>query len=141
LMGVPAVFAGDLASLTAENIAQYRRRFDLVKRLERDYGIYRHFQFSGVPAPTDQDWHWWGKLNPEGNGAVIVLRGSAGAGERAVNIPWVQEKQTYRVHAQLSDVPLGKFTGRQLQAGALRLKLPPLGQEIIEVKAEPRVQI
>ena len=137
LMGVPAVFAGDLSSLTAENVAHYRRRFDLVKRLERDHGIYRHFQFSGVPAPTDQDWHWWGKLTPEGSGAVIVLRGSEGAGERAVNIPWVQEKRTYGAHARLSDARLGKFTGRQLQAGALRLKLPPLGQEIVELNAEP----
>jgi hypothetical protein len=135
LMGVPAVFAGDLASLTPENVTHYRRRFDLVKRLERDFGIYRRFQFSGVPAPTDEDWHWWGKLNAEGGGAVVVLRGNGGADERAVNIPWVQGDRTYQVHAQLRDKPLGKFTGRQLQAGALRLALPALGQEILEVRS------
>jgi hypothetical protein len=137
LMGVPAVFAGDLASLTPENIDHYRRRFDLVKRLEQDYGIYRHFQFSGVPAPTDSDWHWWGKLNSAGEGAVIVLRGSAGAEERAVNIPWVSEDKIYFVRATFSGTPLGKFTGRQLQAGALHLKLRPLEQEILELKSEP----
>jgi hypothetical protein len=134
LMGVPAVFAGDLASLTPENIAHYRRRFDLVKRLERDYGIYRRFQFSGVPAPTDEDWHWWGKLDSKGCGAVVVLRGSAGEAERAVNLPWVRANQVYLVHAQLSDRLLGRFTGRQLQTGALRLTLPLFGQEILELQ-------
>jgi hypothetical protein len=137
LMGVPAVFAGDLASLTPENIAHYRRRFDLVKRLERDYGIYRRFQFSGVPGPTDEDWHWWGKLDAQGGGAVVVLRGSAGAAERAVNVPWVQKDQTYTVHAQLGDRQLGRFTGRQLQAGVLHLALPVLGQEILELRLAP----
>jgi hypothetical protein len=137
LMGLPAVFAGDLASLTKENIDHYRRRFEMVKRLEREYGIYRHFQFSGVPAPTDQDWHWWGKLTSEGRGAVIVLRGTQGPDERAVNIPWVLAERTYHVRGLFSQTMLGKFTGLQLQAGNLRLALPPLGQEIIEVKTEP----
>ena len=49
-----------------------------MQRLERAYGIYKHFQFSGVPEPTDVDWHWWGKLNAAGHGAVVVLRGSGG---------------------------------------------------------------
>ncbi|MEO8616656.1 MAG: hypothetical protein ABI600_16045 [Luteolibacter sp.] len=137
LMGMPSVYSGDLASLTPENIAHYRRRFDLVKRLERDYGIYRHFQFSGVPAPTDEDWHWWGKLTAEGSGAVVVLRGNGGSDERTVNIPWVPEGGVYQVIARLSGRPLGTFTGRQLQEGALHLQLPPLGQEILEVKRNP----
>ena len=106
----------------------------MVKRLERDYGIYRRFQFSGVPAPTDEDWHWWGKLDSKGCGAVVVLRGSAGEAERAVNLPWVRANQVYLVHAQLSDRLLGRFTGRQLQTGALRLTLPLFGQEILELQ-------
>ena len=89
-MGAPLNFSGDLATLSDENIAHYRRRFDLLKRLQQQYDIYRHFQFSGVPAPTDEDWHWWGKLNPAGYGAVVVLRGSGGAESRAINVPWVE---------------------------------------------------
>ena len=61
LMGAPVVYAGDLLSLTEENIRHYRKRFDLLNRLQGEYNIYRHFQFSGVPAPTDEYWHWWGK--------------------------------------------------------------------------------
>jgi hypothetical protein len=133
-MGVPAVFACDLASLTAKNIKHYRQRFDLVKRLEHDYGIYRRFQFSGVPAPTDTDWHWWGKLTPDGYGAVVVLRGSRGADQRAVNIPWVLADRTYQVTGLLSGTQLGRFSGRQLQAGELRVSLPHVGQEILELK-------
>ena len=137
LMGAPLNFAGDLRTLSEANIAHYRRRFDLLKRLQKQYDIYRHFQFSGVPAPTDVDWHWWGKLDQQGNGAVVVLRGSEGVGERAVNIPWVLADRTYQVHAQFNNKPLGKFTGRELKEGKLRLALPPFGQEILEVKAEP----
>ena len=136
LMGVPSTFAGDLASLTEENIACYRRLFTLLQRLEKDYGIYRHFQFSGAPAPTDTDWHWWGKLNGQGCGAVVVLRGSQGADERAVNIPWVLPGCTYQVNGLLAHQSLGRFSGKELQQGALVLKLAPFGQEILECKAE-----
>jgi hypothetical protein len=136
LMGAPTVFAGDLASLTEEHIKRYRQRFDLLSRLEKDYDIYRHFQFSGVPEPTDNDWHWWGKLNAEGLGAVVVLRGSQGQDERPVNIPWVLPERRYQVIALLANQPLGHFSGKQLQDGALSLKLPPLGQEILECKPE-----
>lgn len=134
LMGAPIVFAGDLASLTEENIKRYRARFELLRRLEADYGIYRNFQFSGVPAPTDTDWHWWGKLNKDGAGAVVVMRGSGGENERAINIPWVLTDHDYQVNALLADKPLGRFSGKQLQDGALHLQLPPLGQEIVELK-------
>ena len=79
--------------LSEENIARYRQRFEIVKRLEKTYGIYRRFQFSGVPAPTDSDWHWWGKLDEDGYGAVVVVRGSGGQGHRAVNIPWVESER------------------------------------------------
>ena len=134
LMGVPAVFAGDLSSLTPENVDHYRKRFDLIKRLENEYGIYKHFQFSGVPAPTDKDWHWWGKLNAEGNGAVVVLRGDSGSDARDVNIPWIRENQNYRVKALFSNQLLGIFSGRQLQISGINLTLPQFGQEILEVK-------
>jgi len=133
LMGAPSVYAGDLASLTAENIACYRSRFDILNRLEATYGIYRRFQFSGVPAPTDTDWHWWGKLDARGCGAVVVLRGSGGPDKQAINIPWVDRDQTYKVTALLQAKEWGTFTGAQLQAGELSLALPLLGQEILEL--------
>ncbi len=133
LMGEPSVFSGDLASLTEENIQRYRARFDLLKRLQKDYGIYYHFQYSGVPQPTDTDWHWWGKLNERGCGAVVVLRGSGGAEERATNVPWVKATSRYHVRACFADKQLGTFTGRQLQAGAVKLALPAYGQEILEL--------
>ncbi len=133
LMGAPTVYAGDLASLTEENIARYRSRFDILKRLDANYGIYRRFQYSGVPAPTDTDWHWWGKLDPRGNGAVVVLRGSGGNDRRSVNIPWVDPAKSYKVTALLDPLELGTFTGKQLQAGGLTLSLPLFGQEILEL--------
>lgn len=134
LMGAPVVFAGDLASLTEENIQRYRARFDLLRRLEQEHGIYRNFQFSGVPAPTDTDWHWWGKLNQDGSGAVIVIRGTKGAEKRAVNIPWVQADRDYEVASCLNEKPLGSFKGSELQNGKLQLELPPVGQEILELR-------
>ncbi len=110
-----------------------RKNHQLLKRLQTDYDIYRHFLFSGVPAPTDEDWHWWGKLSPKG-GAVVVVRGTGGLSERKINIPWVPAGAKYQLTARLADKPLGSFTGKQLQNGALRLALPQLGQEIVEVK-------
>ncbi|MBE7557781.1 hypothetical protein HS125_02030 [bacterium] len=133
LMGQPLVFSGDLASLTEENIARYRNRFELLARLQKEYGIYRHFQFSGVPEPTDSDWHWWGKLNEAGYGAVVVVRGSGGEEARAVNVPWAREGTRYRVRACLADRELGGFTGKELQEGKLKLALPVYGQEILEL--------
>jgi len=133
LMGAPMVYSGDLSSLTPENIAHYAQRFDLVKRLQRTYDIYGYFEYSGVPAPTDTDWHWWGKLNDQGCGAVVVVRGSAGEASRAINIPWVQPERKYRVTALFAAKTLGDFTGTQLRSGELSLALPTLGQEILEL--------
>ena len=140
LMGAPTVYAGDLASLTDAQIARYRSRFDILKRLDATYDIYRRFQYSGVPAPTDTDWHWWGKLDPRGCGAVVILRGTGGPDSRATNIPWVDPDKTYKVTSLLDPKELGSFTGRQLQSGGLMLALPQLGQEILELAllANPR---
>ncbi|MCE4565898.1 alpha-galactosidase [Maribellus sp. CM-23] len=140
LMGVPLSYSGDLTSLTTENIAQYRNRFAMLKRLNRQYGIYSHFQYSGVPAPTDEEWHWWGKLNDEGCGAVIVLRGSSGADSRQINIPWVKADKTYQLKALFSGKDLGEFTGKQLVDGELNLSLPHLGQEIIEISLKKNTE-
>ncbi|MCF7956174.1 MAG: hypothetical protein K9M75_10255 [Phycisphaerae bacterium] len=134
LMGAPTVFAGDMASLTEDNIKRYHDRFDIVKRLESQYGIYRNFQYSGVPAPTDSDWHWWGKLNENGEGAVVVIRGDGGEEKRAVNIPWVAAEKSYTVTALFGGKELGTFKGSDLIKGKLEIALPKSGQEILEVK-------
>lgn len=133
LMGAPMVFAGDLTSLTEENIDRYRNRFELLERLHATYGIYHHFQYSGVPEPTDTDWHWWGKLDKNGAGAVVVIRGNEGADQRAINIPWVEPDSSYEVRALFADKSLGTFNGEELINGRLQLALPAYGQEILEV--------
>jgi hypothetical protein len=133
LMGAPFLFSGDLTTLSEENIQQYAKRFALIERLNRQYDIYKYFQFSGVPAPTDSDWHWWGKLNKNGFGAVVVLRGSGGQQQRIINIPWVTSDTQYRVKTCFAEKELGIFTGEQLQKGIIALTLPTYGQEILEV--------
>jgi len=133
LMGGPTVYAGDLSSLTAEHITHYRKRFDLLKALQKKYNIYAYFQFSGVPQPTDTDWHWWGKLNAQGYGAVVVVRGKEGKNVRTINIPWVNAKRKYTVTAHFANKKLGVFSGEQLIKGSLHLALPALGQEVIEL--------
>lgn len=133
LMGAPTVFAGDLSSLTEENILHYSKRFNLLKRLQQQYDIYKHFQYSGVPVPTDTDWHWWGKINEKGYGVAIVIRGSGGKDTRAINIPWVTAGKKYTVTALLSGKTIGRYTGAQLQQGIVKLALPALGQEILEL--------
>ena len=133
LGGCPNLFAGDLTSLTDANIEHYHKRFAMLERLRKRYDIYHHYQFSGVPQPTDTDWHWWGKLNENGAGVVVVIRGSEGKDERRINIPWVAPDKRYHVRALLAEKELGEFTGLQLQDGAVTLKLPAMGQEIIEV--------
>jgi hypothetical protein len=133
LMGGPSVYAGDLASLTDENREVYRKGFDLLADLNRKYGIYGFFRYSGVPAPTDTDWHWWGKLNDEGHGAVVVLRGSGGDDSRQINIPWLNPDALYGIRLCFSDTDLGVYTGEALISGKLNLSLPVYGQEIIEV--------
>ncbi len=135
LMGMPVCYSGDARTLTPENIAHYRRRFDEIRRLESRYGIYRHFQFSGVPEPTDTDWHWWGKLNPGGEGVVVVIRGSGGAARRAVNLPWVQAGKSYRVKGLFSGKAYGVLAGRQLQEAGVPVALGPYGQELLEIEA------
>jgi hypothetical protein len=134
LMGAPVVYAGDLLSLTRENIQHYRKRFDVLKELQEKYNIYRFFQYSGVPQPTEEDWHWWGKLNQNTEGVVIVLRGTGGSDERNINIPWVMADKKYKVTRLFSNQELGIFTGKQLQMGSLMISLVPLGQEILEIK-------
>lgn len=133
LMGAPVVYAGDLESLTEENILHYRKRFDLLKGLHEQYNIYRHFQYSGVPEPTETGWHWWGKLNEDHEGIVVVLRGTGGAEERAVNIPWVAADETYSLKLLFTDSELGEFSGRQLREEGVRVALPRLGQEMLQV--------
>ncbi len=135
LMGMPVCFSGDARTLTSENIAHYRKRLDEVGRLDKQYGIYRRFQFSGVPEPTDTDWHWWGKLSAAGEGVVVVMRGSGGAARRAVNVPWVSPERSYRVSGVFSGRAYGTLTGRQLQDGGLTMELPVFGQEVLEFAA------
>ncbi len=132
-MGAPSVFAGDLESLTAENRRVYREGFDLLSRLDSLYSVYDHFQYSGVPEPTDTDWHWWGKLNADGYGAVVVLRGNGGSAERAINIPWVKGAKRYRVRASFSGNDIGVFLGQELIDGRLSLVLRHYDQEILEL--------
>lgn len=132
LMGAP-LYAGDLSSLSEDQLAHYRSRYELVGRLERQYGIFRHFQFSGVPAPTDSDWHWWGKLNPHGEGAVVVLRGHGGEPMRAIAVPWAAPGKSYSVSALFGGERLGIYTGEQLRRGAVKLELGLYGQEILEL--------
>ncbi len=134
LLGTPSVFAGDLASLTEENIETYKICFELLGKLNAKYDIYRNFQYSGVPAPTEEDWHWWGKLNEDGAGAVVVIRGKSGENERNINIPWVEPDSQYRVISCFSKRPLGSFSGRELRDGKMKISLPPLGQDILEIQ-------
>ncbi|MCX5646401.1 MAG: hypothetical protein NTZ17_17225 [Phycisphaerae bacterium] len=133
LLGAPLVFSGDLSTLSAAHLVHYQKRFALVNRLHQSWDIYRHFQFSGVPAPNDDNWHWWGKLNDDGCGAVVVVRGSGGADRRAINVPWVKADRSYAVVASLGERRLGDFTGRQLQSAGVELTLPVYGQEILEL--------
>lgn len=133
LMGAPLSFSGDLGSLTKENIDRYHDRFVMLEMLHQKYNIYACFQYSGVPAPTDEGWHWWGKLNSEGLGAVIVLRGSSGPDSEKINVPWVKSSKRYRLKALFSADDLGEFSGEQLQNGELKLALSPWSQEIIEI--------
>ncbi len=135
LMGAPVCYSGDARTLTKENITHYRKRLDEVKRLESHYGIYKRFQFSGVPEPTDTDWHWWGKLNETGEGVVVVIRGSAGADTRAVNVPWVDRKRTYRVTGLFSGKSFGTVRGSRLQDAGITVALPAYGQELLELSA------
>ncbi|MCX6903075.1 MAG: alpha-galactosidase [Verrucomicrobia bacterium] len=133
LLGAPLVFSGDLRTLSPEQVAHYAKRFALLRRLQQTYDIYHRFQFSGVPAPTDEDWHWWGKLNDDGLGAVVVVRGRGGAGRQAINIPWVNAGRRYKITALFSERNLGTFTGEQLQSAGVDLALPVWGQEILEL--------
>jgi hypothetical protein len=133
LMGMPVCFSGDARTLSQANIEQYRKRFDAVKRLQDTYGIYKYFQFSGVPEPTDVDWHWWGKLNAKGFGAVVVVRGTGGAGRRMVNIPWVSREASYRLVGLFSGKAYGAFSGAVLQDAGIPIELPANGQELLEL--------
>ena len=133
LMGMPVCYSGDARTLTDDNIRHYRRRFDAIRRLENTYGIYRRFQFSGVPEPTDTDWHWWGKLNVDGCGVIVVMRGSEGEPRRAVNIPWVRDGKQYRVSGVFSGKQYGLFSGRQLKNTGLMVALPAYGQDLLEL--------
>ena len=134
LLGSPNMFAGDLASLTKENIETYKTCFEMLDKLNRKYGIYRHFQYSGVPAPTDDDWHWWGKLNDESSGVVVVIRGKDGDNERKINIPWGDAQKNYQIFSCFSDRLIGTFSGRDLIDGKLTIALSPYGQDILEVR-------
>ncbi len=133
LMGAPLSFSGDLGSLTKDNIERYSSRFAILENLQQRYKIYSCFQYSGVPAPTDVGWHWWGKLNNDGSGAVVVLRGNSGPEIQKINIPWVIADKIYKVKTLFSGNILGEYTGQQLIAGELEISLNPLGQEIIEL--------
>jgi hypothetical protein len=101
------------------------------------YNIYSNFQYSGVPDPTDEGWHWWGKLNNDGCGAVVVMRGNMGEESRKINIPWVRKDKEYQLKALLANKNLGIFSGDQLQKGELNISLKEYGQEIIEVSFNP----
>ena len=115
---------------------QYKKRFDLLKDLQNKYDIYRNFQFSGVPEPTEEDWHWWGKLNENHEGIVVVVRGSGGENERHINIPWICADCNYSVKQLFADKELGIFFGKELQEGIIQMSLPPMGQEMLLIELD-----
>ena len=86
-----------------------------------------------MPEPTDVDWHWWGKLDPAGHGAVVALRGSGGPAFRQVNIPWVRRDASYRVTGLFSGKAYGVASGRTLRESGIRIDLPVYGQELLEL--------
>ncbi len=137
LMGMPSVFAGDLASLSDSQKAHYKKRFDLLSGLNEKYGIYRYFQYSGAPKPTDKGWHWWGKLNPNHEGIVVVLRGALGSTKKKIFIPWLHPTTQYYIRFCFKYMELGPFLGSELMNGALSLQLKRFDQEIIEVSTAP----
>jgi hypothetical protein len=134
LLGAPLNFSGDLRTLSEQNISHYRRRFEALGALQKRYDIYRYFQFSGVPEPTDSDWHWWGKLNEDGHGVVVVVRGSGGEERRAVNIPWVRAAANYQVVGVFSGKQYGVMGGKQLQERGVPVALAAFGQEVLEIR-------
>ena len=87
-----------------------------------------------MPTPTDTDWHWWGKLNENCEGAVVVVRGSGGKDTRAVNIPWVEPAKRYRVTALFDMKELGILKGVDLINGKLEIALPKYGQDMLELE-------
>lgn len=133
LMGALNIFAGDLASLTDNNLSVYKTCFDMVDDLNKKYNMFNYFQFSGVPSPTDTGWHWWGKLNEKGLGAVIVLRGAKGSSTCLINVPWVLPNKRYKVTAKFSGKNMGIYTGQQLIDGKMKISLDTYGQEILEL--------
>ncbi len=136
LMGIPSVYAGDLSSLTEENLTHYKKRFDMIVALQKRHGIFRYFQYSGVPGPTDTGWHWWGKLNPAGSGVVVVVRGILGTSSKRINVPWVPDGRRFKVTAMLDGKELGSYSSEALKGGKLRLSLSRLSQEILEFTCE-----
>jgi hypothetical protein len=52
---------------------------------------------------SGNDWHWWGELNENREGAVVILRGNGGEERRAVNIPWVLPHKRYKLRGLLGE--------------------------------------
>ena len=71
----------------------------------------------------------------EPNRNPVEVSTGGGRDRRVVNIPWVRPESTYRVTSLFRKKDLGAFTGKQLQEGELSVKLPPLGQDILELSA------
>ncbi len=65
-----------------------------------------------------------------------MIRGRGGEDQRAINIPWVRNDRRYHLTARFQEKELGTLTGQQLQAGHLRISLPPFSQEILELSPE-----
>lgn len=137
LMGAPTSFSGDLQSLTPELVERYRDRFAKVQELQRKYDIFHHFQYSGAPEPSEEDSFWWGKLNRQGEGAVIVMGGRDGKADNRVYIPWVQSRRNYRVKGLLTGTDHGIHAGRDLSREGLDLRLQPAQVEILELSLVP----
>ena len=51
-----------------------------------------------------------------------------------MNIPWVLPDRLYEVKPLLGGQAPGQFSGKELQEGAMRVRLPVFGQEILEIK-------
>jgi hypothetical protein len=61
-----------------------------------------------------------------------VLRGSRGAAERVVNVPWVKAGKRYHVKGLFSGRDYGTHSAAELEKG-LTVALPPYGQELLEL--------
>jgi len=137
LFSMTPIMLGDPRELNNREKKWYKEWHDWLKTQQEKYEILKFHQISDVfQKPTYSGWDGCARFNKEKNGGILCFyRNNSPESSRIFQIPWVDEKSTYKIYSPRLKKTIGSFTGEHLKTNGLKVEIPRRNQaEILSIE-------